>query len=62
MYQLFHAGAASLDVRKLKREDDEDWGTTGKDGTYISQLAKVLGQMTPGDRNLLFAVARKVSK
>jgi len=62
MYQLFHAGTASPDVRKLKLEDDDDWGVTGKDGAYISQLAKALSQMTPEDRNLLFAVARKVSK
>ena len=62
MYQLFHAGAASLDVQKLKREDDDDWGTTGKDGAYVSQLAKALSQMTPADRNLLVALARKVSK
>jgi transcriptional regulator with XRE-family HTH domain len=62
MYQLFHAGAASPDVRKLKLEDDDDWGTTGRDGAYVSQLAKALSQMTPADRNLLFAVARKVSQ
>ena len=62
MYPLFHAGAASLDVQKLKREDDDDWGTTGKDGAYVSQLAKALSQMTPADRNLLVALARKVSK
>jgi transcriptional regulator with XRE-family HTH domain len=62
MYQLFHAGTASPDVRKLKLEDDDDWGVTGRDRVYISQLAKALSQMTPEDRNLLFAVARKVSK
>ena len=62
MYQLFHAGTASPDVRKLKLEDDDDWGATGKDGAYISQLAKALGQMKPADRKLLFAVARKVSR
>ena len=59
MYQLFHSGKASPDVRKLQLEDDDDWGVTRKDGAYISQLAKVLRQMTREDRNLLFAVARK---
>jgi transcriptional regulator with XRE-family HTH domain len=62
MYQLFHAGTASAEVRKAKLEDDDDWGVTGRDGAYISQLAKALSQMTPADRNLIFAVARKVSK
>jgi hypothetical protein len=62
MYQLFHSGKASPDVRKLQLEDDDDWGVTRKAGAYISQLAKALGQLTPEYRNLLFAVARKVSK
>jgi transcriptional regulator with XRE-family HTH domain len=62
MYQLFHAGEASPDVRKLKLEDEDDWGITGRDGAYVSQLAKALSQMTPADRNLIVAVARKVSK
>lgn len=62
MYQLFHAGTATPDVRKIKLEDDDDWGVTGRDGAYVAQLAKALSQMTPADRNLLFAVTRKVSK
>jgi hypothetical protein len=62
MYQLFHSGTASPDVRKFKPEDDNGWGATGRDRAYVSQLAKALGQMTPTDRNLLLAVARKVSK
>jgi len=62
MYQLFHAGTASSDVRKLKLEDDDGWGETGRDRAYVFQLVKALGQMTVADRNLLLAVARKVSK
>lgn len=62
MYRLFHAGAASPAVQNRKLEDDDDWGVTGKDGAYISQLAKALSQMTLEDRNLLLAIARKVSK
>jgi transcriptional regulator with XRE-family HTH domain len=62
MYRLFHSGTASPDVRKLKLEDDDGWGLTGRDRAYLSQLAKALSQMTPADRSLLFAVARKVSK
>jgi transcriptional regulator with XRE-family HTH domain len=62
MYQLFHAGVASSDVRKLKLEDHDDWGLTGRDRAYVSQLAKALSEMKPADRNLLLAMARKVSK
>jgi transcriptional regulator with XRE-family HTH domain len=62
MYQLFHAGTASPDVRKLKLVDDDNWGVTGRDRVFVSQLAKALSQMTPGDRNLLAAMARKVGK
>jgi transcriptional regulator with XRE-family HTH domain len=62
MYQLFHAGAASPNVRRSKLEDHDDWGVTGRDRAYISHLAKALSQMTPADRNLLFAMARKVSR
>ena len=61
MYQLFHSGTASPDVRKFKLEDDDGWGATGRDRAYISQLAKALSRMTPADRNLLLAMARKVS-
>jgi transcriptional regulator with XRE-family HTH domain len=54
MYQLFHVGAASSDVQNRKLEDDDDWGVTGRDRAYLSQLAKSLSQMTRKDRNLLF--------
>src|SRR5882724_5771289 len=47
MYQLFHAGTASPEVRKSRVEDNDDWGVTGRDGAYISQLARALSQMTP---------------
>jgi transcriptional regulator with XRE-family HTH domain len=62
MYQLFHSGVVPPDVRKLKLEDDDDWGETGRDRAYVTQLAKALGQMKPTDRTLLLAIARKVSK
>jgi transcriptional regulator with XRE-family HTH domain len=62
MYQLFHLGTVPPDVRKLKLEDDDGWGGRGRNRAYISQLAKALGRMKPADRNLLFAMARKVSK
>jgi transcriptional regulator with XRE-family HTH domain len=62
MYQLFHAGTASSDVRKRKLEDHDNWGMTGRDHAYISQLAKALSEMTPADRKLLLALVHKVAK
>jgi transcriptional regulator with XRE-family HTH domain len=61
-YQLFHSGAVSSDVRKLKVEHDDGWGLSGRDRAYVSQLAKALSQMAPADRNLLLAMAHKVAK
>jgi hypothetical protein len=52
----------SSEVRKLKLEDDDDWGVAGRGRIYFSRLVKALGQMTPADRNLLFAVVRKIAK
>jgi transcriptional regulator with XRE-family HTH domain len=51
MYQLFHAGEASPDVRRSQMEDHDDhdnWGMTGRDREYVSTLQKALGRMTPG--------------
>jgi transcriptional regulator with XRE-family HTH domain len=62
MYQLFHSGAVSSDVRKTKLENDDGWGMTGKNRTYLSHLVKALSQMTSADRKLLLAMAHKVSK
>jgi transcriptional regulator with XRE-family HTH domain len=62
MYQLFHSGAVSSDVRKLKLENDDEWGETGKDRTYISQLVEALRKMTPTDRTLLLSMAQKVAR
>jgi transcriptional regulator with XRE-family HTH domain len=65
MYQLFHAGEASSDVRGSKMEDHDDhdnWGMTGRDREYVSILQKALGKMTPRDRNLLLHVMQKVAK
>jgi transcriptional regulator with XRE-family HTH domain len=65
MYQLFHAGEASPDVRRSTPDDQEDhdnWGITGRDREYVSTLQKALGKMTPGNRNLLLHVLQKVAK
>jgi transcriptional regulator with XRE-family HTH domain len=62
MYQLFHAGEASPNVRRSKLEDHDDWGTTGRNREFVSTLQKALARMTPGDQKLLLRMAQKVAK
>src|SRR6202451_3587644 len=55
MYQLFHTGEASPDVRRSKLEDHDNhdnWGRTGRDREYVSKLQKALAKMTPDDQKL----------
>jgi transcriptional regulator with XRE-family HTH domain len=54
MYQLFHTGDASPDVRRSKLDDHDnhdDWGMTGRNRGYLSTLQKALAKMTPSDQN-----------
>ena len=65
MYQLFHTGEASSDVRRSKLDDHDnhdDWGMTGRDREYVFKLQKVLSKMTPEDQKLLLHMAQKVAK
>src|SRR5450432_4183989 len=41
MYQLFHEGQATASVRGFKQpEDGEDWGSKGRDASYLVKLCK----------------------
>jgi transcriptional regulator with XRE-family HTH domain len=62
MYQLFHIGEASPNMRRFELDDHDEWGAKGRDREYVSTLQKALGKMTPGDRNLLLHVVQKVAK
>jgi transcriptional regulator with XRE-family HTH domain len=65
MYQLFHAGEASPEVRRSKpddRDNHDNWGMTGRDREYVSTLQKALGKMTPEDQKLLLHMVQKVAK
>jgi transcriptional regulator with XRE-family HTH domain len=65
MYQLFHAGEASSDVRRSRLEDHDhhdNWGITGRDRDYVSTLQKALSKMTPEDQKLLLHIVQKVAK
>jgi transcriptional regulator with XRE-family HTH domain len=65
MYQLFHAGEASPDVRRSKPDDHENhdnWGMTGRDREYVSTLQEALSKMPPEDHKLLLHMVQKVAK
>jgi transcriptional regulator with XRE-family HTH domain len=65
MYQLFHAGEASPDVRRSKPDDHENhdnWGMTGRDREYVSTLQEALSKMLPEDHKLLLHMMQKVAK
>jgi transcriptional regulator with XRE-family HTH domain len=62
MYQLFHDGEASASVRKMKLDRREQWGDKGQDADYVTRLSKLLGKMTPEDRNLILHMAQRVAK
>jgi transcriptional regulator with XRE-family HTH domain len=65
MYQLFHEGEASPDVRRSKPDDQADhdnWGMTGRDRAYVSTLQKALSKMKPADHKLFLHMVQKMSK
>jgi transcriptional regulator with XRE-family HTH domain len=65
MYQLFHMGEASPDLRKSKLNDHDNhdnWGMTGRDRNYVSTLQKALSKMTPEDQKLLLRMVQKMTK
>ena len=65
MYQLFHAGEASPDVRRSKPDDHDNhdnWGMTGRDREYVSTLQKALSKMTSEDQKLLLHMVQKMTK
>jgi transcriptional regulator with XRE-family HTH domain len=62
MYQLFHTGETSPDVRRSKVKDRDDWGMSGRDREYVSTVQKALSKMTLVDQRLLLHIAQKVAK
>jgi hypothetical protein len=63
MYQLFHEGAASESVRKLKLpRDNDEWGTMGATADYLYKLRRLLAKMEPNEQKLLLHVSQKVAR
>src|ERR1700694_804730 len=65
MYQLFYDGEEPPklpNLPKRKSSDDIAWGSSGKDGRYLSKLRRLLSKTEEGDRKLLLHMAQKVAR
>jgi transcriptional regulator with XRE-family HTH domain len=63
MYQLFHEGQAAASIRGLKQQKDiEEWGSKGRDASYLAKLCKLLSKLSESDQKLLLHVAQKVGR
>ena len=65
LYQLFYEGEEPPklpNLPKRKSSDDIAWGSSGKDGRFLSKLRRLLSKTEDGDRKLLLHMAQKMSK
>ena len=64
MYQLFYDGEEPPKPPNLpKRKNDEDaWGSTGKDARYLNKLRRLLGKADEEDRKLVMQMAQKMAR
>ncbi len=62
MYQLFYDGDEPPKLPNLpKRKDDEDlWGSSGKDARFLNKLRRLLGKSDDNDRKLVMHMAQKM--
>ena len=65
MYRLFYDGEEPPklpNLPKRKSSDDIAWGSSGKDGRFLSKLRRLLGKAEEADRKLLLYLAQKVAQ
>ncbi len=64
MYQLFYDGEEPPklpNLPKRKSSDEIAWGSSGKDGRYLSKLRRLLGKSDEQDRKLILLMAQKMA-
>jgi transcriptional regulator with XRE-family HTH domain len=64
MYQLFYDGDKPPELPHLPKRltaDEIAWGSSGKDGRYLSNLRRLLGRAQERDRKLLLSFAQKLA-
>jgi transcriptional regulator with XRE-family HTH domain len=65
LYQLFYDGATPPPLPNLPNRQaaaDIAWGSSGKDGRYLTKFRRQLGKMHEADRRLLLFMAQKMSR
>jgi len=64
MYQLFYDGDEPPKLPNLpKRKDDEDlWGSSGKDARFLKRLPRLLCKSDNNDRKLVMHMAQKMAR
>jgi transcriptional regulator with XRE-family HTH domain len=64
LYQLFYEGEEPPklpNLLKRKSTDDGVWGSTGKEGRYLSKLRRLLSKTEEGNRKLILHMAQKMA-
>jgi transcriptional regulator with XRE-family HTH domain len=64
LYQLFYDGEEPPklpNLLKRKSSDEIGWGSTGKDGRFLSKLRRLLGKANEQDRKIILFMAQKIA-
>jgi transcriptional regulator with XRE-family HTH domain len=65
MYQLFYDGEEPPklpNLPKRKSSDEIAWGSSGKDGRYLSKLRRLLGKVNEEHRKLILYMTQKLAR
>ncbi len=63
LYQLFYDGEEPPKLLNLPRRksDDNLWGSSGKDGRFLTKLRRLLGKTNEQDRKIILLMAQKMA-
>ena len=64
MYELFYDGEEPpklLNLPKRKSSDEIAWGSSGKDGRFLTKLRRLLGKTNEQDRKIILLTAQKMA-
>jgi transcriptional regulator with XRE-family HTH domain len=65
MYKLFYDGEKPAQPPKTfsaKNSGSNEWGNSGKDAKYLSQLRRLMGKASEQDRKLLLHTLQKMAR
>jgi transcriptional regulator with XRE-family HTH domain len=65
LYQLFYEGEEPPKLPNLLRRKssaEDAWGSTGKDGRYLSKLRRLLGKTDENNRKLILYMTQKMAR